>query len=56
MGRTYKDQRKWDVRRGNRDENPIKEPRKTSRNKTNQVIPPDDELEPYEEYDYEDYQ
>ena len=55
MGKTYKDQNKWDRKRNKRDEDPVKEPRKTAKNRLDEIIPPDDELAPYEEYDYEDY-
>jgi hypothetical protein len=55
MGKTYKDQNKWDRKRNKRDEDPMKEPRKTAKNRLDEIIPSDDELAPYEEYDYEDY-
>jgi hypothetical protein len=55
MGKTYKDQNKWDRKRTKRDDDPVKEPRKTAKNRLDEIIPPDDELAPYEEYDYEDY-
>jgi hypothetical protein len=56
MGRTYKDQNKWDRKRSKRDDDMVKEPRKTAKNRLDEIIPADDELAPYEEYDiYEDY-
>jgi hypothetical protein len=56
MGRTYKDQNKWDRKRNKRDDDMVKEPRKTAKNRLDEIIPADDELAPYEEYDiYEDY-
>jgi hypothetical protein len=56
MGRTYKDQNKWDRKRNKqRDEDSVKEPRKTAKNRLDEIIPSDEELAPYEEYDYEDY-
>ena len=55
MGKTYKDQRKWDKRRTTREEDvPKDERRKTGRHRSVEDVPLDEEpLHPYEHLDYE---
>lgn len=56
MGKTYKDQRKYDKKshERNREDTFGREPRKPRHRPYDEIIPPDDELDPYEELDYSD--
>lgn len=53
MGKTFKDQRKYDKRQRERDDNFAREPRKERSRSIVELIPPDDELDKYEELDYD---
>lgn len=54
MGKTFKDQRKYDQKRRERDDDIARTERKNSRHRHDEIIPDDDELDPYEELDYDD--
>jgi len=54
MGRTFKDQRKYDKKNKQKDTGDLKGGKKLPKRKqVDEIIPPDDELDPYEEYEYE---
>jgi hypothetical protein len=53
MGKTYKDQRKYDAKRRDREDNFERTERKNRNRPYDEVIPDDEELDPYEELDYD---
>lgn len=58
MGKTYKDQNKYERKRKQRDneEEMLRaQKRKPKRHVFDEIIPEDDELDPYELLDYDDY-
>lgn len=55
MGKTFKDQRKYDKKQRERDDDFARTPRKNSRHRPyDEIIPDEDELDPYEALDYDD--
>ena len=55
MGKTYKDQKKWEKRREKETDGISKVPPKRPRRHMQEEIIPDEEvLDPYEELDYDD--
>jgi len=54
MGKTFKDQRKYDKKTKHKDNGDLKGGKKPPKMKPyDEIIPPDDEFDPYEQYDYE---
>jgi len=55
MGKTYKDQKKWDKKREKESDGISKIPSKRANRKPHEeIIPEGDVLDPYEELDYDD--
>lgn len=57
MGKTFKDRNKWERKQRDKDmegKAGKRQPRK--RHELTEIIPEDDVLDPYELYDYEDYE
>jgi len=55
MGKTYKDQRKYDKKARHREDEPVgKAVPRRGRRHLDEIIPEDDQLDPYEELDYLD--
>jgi hypothetical protein len=56
MGKTFKDQRKYEFKRRERDEDFARQPKGRKQRPYDEIIPEDDELDPYEELDlFDDY-
>lgn len=56
MGKTYKDQRKYDKKTRRRDEDTAgKEVPRKNKKHYEEIFPDEDQLDPYEMYDYEEY-
>lgn len=57
MGKTFKDQRKYDKRVRHKEDDVVGKsvPRK-NRKHYEEIVPDDEPLNPYEIYDYEDYE
>lgn len=58
MGRTFKDQHKWEKKQRVRehDEELLREKKQAKKHRYTEIIPDEDELDPYELIDYRDYQ
>jgi hypothetical protein len=54
MGKTFKDQKKWDKKRERETDGISKTPEKKRTQRLTEIIPDDDVLDPYEELDYDD--
>lgn len=53
MGKTFKDQRKWERKQREREEDMRRQAPPPKRKKYHEEIVPEDELDPYEYLDYE---
>lgn len=60
MGKTYKDKNKWDrkqkMNRDGSDDSLRETKNRTKRMKYEELLPEGDQLDPYEQYDFEDYE
>jgi hypothetical protein len=56
MGKTYKDKNKWEKKRDREGKDAATEPRKSKRPRYEEVLPEGDQLDPYELYDFDDYE
>ncbi len=54
MGKTHKDQHKYDRKHRREDNDIARTPRKPKHRPYDEIIPEGDELDPYEELDYDD--
>jgi hypothetical protein len=54
MGKTFKDQKKWDKKRERETDGNSKTTEKKRTQRLTAIIPDDDVLDPYEELDYDD--
>jgi len=54
MGKTFKDQRKYDKKQRERDDDFARTPRKNNRARYDEIIPEDDDIDRYEVLDYDD--
>lgn len=60
MGKTFKDRNKWDRKQKDREgqaDNSLRETRKGRKARHHEeLLPEGDQLDPYEQYDFEDYE
>lgn len=57
MGRTFKDKHKWERKQRDKEvEGKVGKRQSRKRHEINEVIPDDDPVDPYELYDYENYE